>query len=96
MDANQFFARPDQLLVKHLLGVARRAREFAACFGGEDHAELAGLLHDLGKAEKEFQKRIQKAAGLTKEDGKKEPHAHHGAVLALLHQLWPVAFAING
>lgn len=83
-------AHPDQSLVKHLLGVARRARGFATHFHGEDHANLAGLLHDLGKADAEFQKRI------SNEKGEKRPHAHHGAALALEHQLWPVAFAING
>ena len=90
MNATQILAHPDQSLVKHLLGVARRAKEFAARFQGENHAELAGLLHDLGKAEKEFQDRI---AG---KKADKHPHAHHGATLALERQLWSVAFAING
>ena len=90
MNAIPILAHPDQSLVKHLLGVARRAKESAARFQGEKHAELAGLLHDLGKAEKEFQGRI---AGKKAE---KRPHAHHGAALALERQLWPVAFAING
>lgn len=90
MNVTQILAHPDQSLVKHLLGVARRAKEFAARFQGENHAELAGLLHDLGKAEKEFQDRI---AG---KKADKHPHAHHGAALALEHQVWPVAFAING
>ena len=90
------YAHPDQSLVQHLLGVARRAGEFATHFQGESQAQLAGLLHDLGKADKEFQKRIAKAAGLSKDDGDKRPHAYHGAALALAHQLWPVAFAING
>lgn len=96
MSSATIFAHPGQSLIDHLLGVALRAKQFAAHFEGDDHAHLAGLLHDLGKAEKEFQKRIQKAAGLAKEDGEKQPHAHHGAALALLHLLWPIAFAING
>ena len=96
MNPNQFLAHPDQSLVQHLLGVARRAAELAAHFQGDDHAKLAGLLHDLGKADAEFQKRIAKAAGLSKEDGDKRPHAHHGAALVLERQVWPVAFAING
>jgi CRISPR-associated endonuclease/helicase Cas3 len=96
MKSNQFLAHPDQSLVQHLLGVARRAEGFAAHFQGEGQAQLAGLLHDLGKADPEFQKRIAKAAGLSKDDGDKRPHAYHGAALALEHQLWPVAFAING
>ena len=86
------YAHPGQSLIDHLMGVAGCAKQFAAHFQGDDHAYIAGLFHDLGKAEKEFQKRI--ATG--DKEGKKEPHAHHGAALALLHQLWPVAFAING
>jgi CRISPR-associated endonuclease/helicase Cas3 len=90
MNATQILAHPDQSLVKHLLGVARRAKDFAARFQGENQAELAALLHDLGKAEKEFQDRI---AGNKAE---KRPHAPHGAALALERQVWPVAFAIYG
>ena len=96
MKSNQLLAHPDQSLVQHLLGVAHRTEDFAAHFQGEGHAQLAGLLHDLGKADAEFQKRIAKVAGLSKDDGDKRPHAYHGAALALEHQLWPVAFAING
>ena len=92
----QILAHIDQSLVQHLMGVACRAKSFATRFQGESHAELAGLLHDLGKADAEFQKRLSKAAGKSKEDGEKRPHAHHGAALALENQLWPVAFAING
>ncbi len=96
MNATPLLAHPDQSLVEHLLGVARRAHAFAAHFEGGEHAHLAGLLHDLGKADAKFQQRIAKAAGRAKEDGDKRPHAHHGAAMVLEHQLWPVAFAING
>lgn len=101
MNSNQLLAHPDQSLVEHLVGVACRAKTAGKFFQGEQHAELAGLLHDLGKAEAEFQKRIRKAAGLTKQDGEKQPHAHHGAALLLQEDarrggpVWPVAFAIN-
>ncbi|MBE7504372.1 MAG: CRISPR-associated helicase Cas3' [Verrucomicrobiales bacterium] len=99
MNSNQLLAHRDQSLVEHLVGVACRARIAGRSFQGEQHAELAGLLHDLGKAEAEFQKRIRKAAGLTKQDGEKQPHAHHGAALLLDARrggpVWPVAFAIN-
>lgn len=77
-------------------GVAEHAARFATFFGGTEYGRLAGLLHDLGKAENEFQKRIRK------EKGKEEPHAHHGAALLLQADakrggpVWPVAFAING
>lgn len=85
-------AHPGQSLAVHLAEVAELAALFAANFDASDHACLAGWLHDLGKAEAEFQKRIN----TDNKQGEKQPHAHHGAALALAHQLWPVAFAING
>jgi len=82
-------------LAKHLSGTAKKAAEFAEHFGGKEQARLSGLLHDLGKAEEEFQKRVQG------KDGDKQPHAHHGTALMLADEkrgapIWPVAFAING
>lgn len=97
MNPNQFLAHPDQSLVEHLLGVTRRAQDFAAHFQGKDHAKLAGLLHDLGKAEEGFKARmIAIKAGKQENPRDKKPHAPHGAAVALANQLWPVAFAING
>ena len=96
MNPKELLAHPEQSLVDHLTGVARRARQFAAHFQGESQAELAGLLHDLGKAEESFQARMKAIRSTGKDTGKKERHAHHGAALALTHQVWPVAFAING
>lgn len=102
MNSNQFLAHPDQSLVEHLIGVARRAKGLAAHFLGEDHAELAGLLHDLGKAEEGFKARmVAIKAGKKENPGDKQPHAHHGAALLLQADetrggpVWPVAFAIN-
>jgi len=87
-----FYAHQQHKLADHLNEVGRRAAEFAEKFQAELHGSIAGLLHDLGKAEEEFQKRIR-----TNDDqGEKQPHAHHGAMLALEAEAWPIAFAING
>ncbi len=93
----KYLAHPNHPLPKHLIDVAEKAARFARCFGGDRHARLAGLLHDLGKAEPEFLKRICS----NDKDGKKEPHALHGAALVLgngsgREPVWPVALAING
>ena len=45
----------NQLLSGHLSGVAGRCSEAAKKLGLEKAGELIGLLHDLGKATKEFQ-----------------------------------------
>jgi CRISPR-associated endonuclease/helicase Cas3 len=42
-------------LADHLLRVADLAECFAAAFGGQEQAHLAGLLHDLGKYADQFQ-----------------------------------------
>ena len=91
----EYWAHDGQPLSGHLLGVAKWADQFGKIFGAETQAHLAGLLHDLGKAEDEFLKRIRG------EKGEPEPHAHHGAALVLEDTrpgcpIWPVAFAING
>ncbi|MBI4860365.1 MAG: CRISPR-associated endonuclease Cas3'' [Candidatus Riflebacteria bacterium] len=90
----ELLARPGQELYDHLMQVGDRAAGFAAAFDAVSFALLAGQLHDLGKAESEFQKRIH----TDDREGLKEPHAHHGAALALSQTppIWPVALAING
>ncbi|MHB8829770.1 MAG: CRISPR-associated endonuclease Cas3'', partial [Syntrophales bacterium] len=92
---NELLAHKNQSLVSHLEGVSKRAESFAKAFDADEYGRLAGILHDLGKAETEFQKRIN-----TQEpDGTKEPHAHHGAGYALRScatPQWPVALAVNG
>ncbi|MDD2707295.1 MAG: CRISPR-associated helicase Cas3' [Verrucomicrobiae bacterium] len=48
-----------QPLAEHLRGVAALAGEFARPLGLETEAELAGLLHDLGKYSQRFQERLR-------------------------------------
>lgn len=64
-----------ELLIPHLLGTAKRAGEFAAPFGCEALAYAAGLLHDLGKYQEDFQLRL-------KGDPRSVDHAAHGAIYA--------------
>ena len=47
-----------QTVKAHLSEVARLAREFAGPLGASDEAELAGLLHDIGKYTCLFQRRL--------------------------------------
>jgi CRISPR-associated endonuclease/helicase Cas3 len=87
-----YFAHPGEYLVDHLRKVGEKAAEFAAEFDAGEYGMLAGQLHDLGKAESEFQLRIASNDA----HGKKEPHAHHGAALAAQANAWPVALVVNG
>lgn len=48
-----------QILLDHLLGVAGRASQFARPMKMESEAEIAGLLHDLGKYAARFQQRLE-------------------------------------
>lgn len=65
-----------QPLAEHLESVGRLAAEYATPFGGQQLAEVAGLLHDIGKYTDEFQRRIN--GELIRVD-----HATRGAILAV-------------
>ncbi|MDA8376349.1 MAG: CRISPR-associated endonuclease Cas3'' [Planctomycetia bacterium] len=98
----QLLAHPYQSLADHLSGVARRAQHFAEFFDAGRQAFLAGVLHDLGKADGEFQKRMEAIRRGGKDPGGKKAHAPHGASLLLDPPegrggpVWPAAFAIFG
>ena len=49
----------EQSVLEHGSEVAKLAAGFAAPFGAEKAAELAGLLHDIGKYSQAFQRRIR-------------------------------------
>ncbi|MFN0069365.1 MAG: CRISPR-associated helicase Cas3', partial [Limisphaerales bacterium] len=86
--------RPDpdqsrwQPLADHLRNVAALARRFAEPLGLADEAELAGLLHDLGKYADRFQARLRNPAihGIN----------HWAAGTAQAANFASVAFAIDG
>lgn len=80
-----------QPLADHLRTVAALARSFGAAFGGEKEAEVAGLLHDLGKYAARFQQRLHNPAihGIN--------HWASGAVLAMERfKAALVAYGVDG
>lgn len=82
-----------QPLHVHLRNVARLAKEFAAPLGLSTEAELAGLLHDLGKYRDEFQAYIRGERSGSVET----QHAIYGAAWALEgHQQLGSVFAVAG
>jgi CRISPR-associated endonuclease/helicase Cas3 len=79
-----------QPLAQHLRNVARLAKEFAAPLGLGDEAELAGMLHDLGKYAVRFQDRLRnpRIHGIN--------HWSMGASASFAHRALEAAFAIEG
>lgn len=81
-----------QLLSLHLTAVGAIAGASATWFGGQTMAEIAGLLHDVGKYTDEFQRRI--AGHSVRVD-----HATRGAMLAVERYGpvgWLLAYGIAG
>ena len=79
----------EQSMKQHSEGVAELMKSFALA---NDFAEIyscCGLLHDLGKYSKGFQKYIRS-------NGNKEPHAKWGAYMARKNKLINIAFPIIG
>ncbi len=79
-----------QPLKDHLRNVAALARRFAEPLGLANEAELAGLLHDLGKYSKRFQARLHDHSihGVN--------HWSVGAAQAFERRMLEAAFAIEG
>jgi len=73
-------------LVEHLERTAERARENAEKFGAGELTRLAGLWHDLGKFNPEFQEYLRRCERATRTGGappaRGVPHAVYGAMLA--------------
>ena len=85
----QYYAHPGHSLDDHLYSVAETARAFSSSFHSGEWGYLAGLWHDLGKFQIEFQRRLagEKIA---------VEHSGAGAALAAKRSLLPIAFTIAG
>jgi len=87
-------------LEDHLDAVAETARSFATDFGAKDLAHLAGLLHDAGKLNPQFQdylKRCWKAQqSNTKPPSRSVPHSLYGALLSREYSMDILALALHG
>ena len=80
-----------QPLADHLREVAHRARLHGAPLGLADEAELAGLLHDLGKYAQRFQQRLKTPTTVSGIN-----HWAAGAFAANQIKQRPAALAIDG
>ncbi len=78
----------EQTVKEHLKGTALLASEFAAFFGAGKDAELAGMLHDIGKYTNGFQKRLH--------GGPSVDHSTAGAKEAFAMKNVSVALAVAG
>lgn len=76
-----------QPLHQHLQNVSALASQFAQPFNSSEWADLAGLLHDLGKASPAFQAYLLRSNGLDDAEydaaGKPSTHSGAGAALAI-------------
>ena len=78
-----------QTMKQHSEGVARMMQTFSLSGEYVDMYTYCGLLHDIGKYSKGFQKYIRA-------EGEKEPHAKWGAYMAKMDKLINVAFPVFG
>ncbi len=76
-------------LVDHLKAVAEIARDFAKPFGGEEAAYYAGLWHDIGKFDPEFQRY------LSGDRSRGPDHKGAGSKVACQH-LGPAGLIVQG
>jgi CRISPR-associated endonuclease/helicase Cas3 len=84
-------------LKEHLTDVAELAQKFAAQFGAEDLGYFAGLWHDLGKYNPEFQAYLR-ACAKGDPHAQSVPHAVYGAILAaeLIPPIAPLIYGHHG
>lgn len=66
--SSEAIARPNQLLMSHLMNVGRMTEAFTHILGLSASGKLVGILHDLGKYSKTFQGYIASATHLIASD----------------------------
>lgn len=79
----------EETVKEHCLGVAEQAAIFAEPFGSREEAFFTGVLHDIGKYTREFQKRLHGS-------NQSVDHSTAGAKEAISRNNLPAAFAIMG
>ena len=85
-----------QLLADHLRSVAGLARGLADPFGAGDLAFLAGLWHDVGKADPAWQRYLLESEAGTRRSGTGPDHKCAGVLLAEeTDQPWSVGYLIH-
>ena len=72
--------RDEQLLVTHLNEASRLAEGFAVRIGLPEIGKIMGLLHDFGKASKEYQSYLRTNEGLISPDEDGYSHAKRGEI----------------
>lgn len=85
-----------QGLLDHLENVARLGAQFATAMEAADLAYYAGLLHDIGKFNPEFQQYLMKAEAQSSAKVRGPDHKGAGTVLAAAMNLQPLTFLIRG
>ncbi|MBQ9770722.1 MAG: CRISPR-associated endonuclease Cas3'' [Lentisphaeria bacterium] len=75
-----------QSLDGHLQNVSCLAGKFASDFSSTEHAELLGLLHDIGKSRKSFERYLLYCNGIDDHDYDYSDHRHSGAGACWLNQ----------
>ncbi len=90
-----------QPLQFHATNTAKLANTFAEAFQSGEYAQLAGLLHDIGKARSSFQAYLKRCNGIEDGESDCQNHSHSGAGACYAPQLmgprgYVLAYVIAG